>query len=95
MLLIIRPFLKAQIYTYTRKFFQKSFINTCVFKKTEHLYRSTSLATSSTIEIDQEYFMYDMVSVVSSIGGGIGIFLGYSCFGIFSSAIKKLFNRLK
>ena len=52
------------------------------------------LATSS-IEIDEEYFMYDMVSVVSSNGGGIGISLGYSYFGIFSSAIKNLFNRLK
>ena len=50
---------------------------------------------SSRIEVHQEYFMYDMVSVVSSIGGGIGIFLGYSCFGILSSAIKNLFNKLK
>ena len=47
---------------------------------------------SSRIEIHHEYFMYDMVSVVSSIGGGIGIFLGYSFFGILSSAINKLFQ---
>ena len=47
---------------------------------------------SSRIEIHHEYFMYDMVSVVSSIGGGIGIFLGYSFFGILSSATNKLFQ---
>ena len=52
------------------------------------------LATSR-IEIHNEYFMYDMVSVVSSIGGGIGIFLGYSCFGILSSTINNLYNQLK
>ena len=46
----------------------------------------------SKIELRKEYFMYDMVSVVSSIGGGIGIFLGYSFFGILSSAINKLFQ---
>ena len=61
---------------------------------TEYYKVLVRLGTSS-IEIDQEYFMYDMVSVVSSIGGGIGIFLGYSCFGILSSAIKNLFDLLK
>ena len=50
---------------------------------------------SSRIEIHHEYFMYDMVSVVSSIGGGIGIFLGYSCFGILSSTIQNFCNQLK
>ena len=43
---------------------------------------------SSRIEIHHEYFMYDMVSVVSSIGGGIGIFLDYSFFGILFGIIS-------
>ena len=61
---------------------------------TEYYMVTLRLATSS-IEKHVEYFMYDMVSVISSIGGGIGIFLGYSCFGILSSAIKNLFDILK
>ena len=39
-----------------------------------------------------EYYVYDMTAVVSSIGGGIGIFLGYSCFGVASSMLKKWYQ---
>ena len=34
--------------------------------------------------------MYDFTAVISSIGGGIGIFLGYSCFGVALTALKNL-----
>ena len=42
-----------------------------------------------------EYYVYDITAVVSSIGGGIGIFLGYSCFGVASSVLKKFFEAKK
>ena len=38
----------------------------------------------------KEYFMYDFTAVISSIGGGIGIFLGYSCFGVALTALQNL-----
>ena len=41
----------------------------------------------------KEYYMYDFTAVVSSIGGGIGIFLGYSCFGVASSGLQKIYQR--
>ena len=34
--------------------------------------------------------MYDFTAVISSIGGGIGIFLGYSCFGVALTALQNL-----
>ena len=39
-----------------------------------------------------EYYVYDLNAVISSIGGGIGIFLGYSCFGVASSMLKKWYQ---
>ena len=47
---------------------------------------SSALAT-----ISSESLLYDFTAIVSSIGGGVGIFLGFSCFGMVSSALSKLY----
>ena len=39
--------------------------------------------------------MYDFTAVISSIGGGIGIFLGYSCFGLASTALHNIYRFYK
>jgi hypothetical protein len=41
-----------------------------------------------------EYYIYDFTAVVASIGGGIGMFLGFSCFGVASKAVSALYEYL-
>ena len=50
--------------------------------------------SSRLVGESNETYMYDFTSIVSSVGGGVGIFLGFSCFGIFSSALNSLFQLL-
>ena len=39
-----------------------------------------------------EILAYDLTAITASIGGGIGIFLGYSCFGMASRLLHDLFK---
>jgi hypothetical protein len=50
--------------------------------------------TSDLTKLSSEYYIYDFVAVVSSIGGGVGIFLGYSCFGTISSFISEMYYHI-
>ena len=45
--------------------------------------------------IYKEYYMYDLNAIISSIGGGIGIFLGYSFYGVANSIINYFHNKKK
>ena len=66
-----------------------------IFSDTSDSYHVVYIALSRNLKVlNKEYFMYDLVSIVSSIGGGIGIFLGYSCFGLFLSGIKDLYDKI-
>ena len=49
---------------------------------------------SHLVTISDETLMYDFTAIVSSIGGGIGIFLGFSCYGIFSNLLSKLYSKI-
>ena len=51
-----------------------------------------SLSTS-LVSVATESYLYDFTAIVSSIGGGVGIFLGFSCFGMISSALSKLYAK--
>ena len=56
-------------------------------------YNTLWLTLASKLQTNHiEYYVYDLTAVVSSIGGGIGIFLGYSCFGVASSMLKKWYQ---
>ena len=41
-------------------------------------------------EQTKEMYLYDATAIVASVGGGIGIFLGFSCYGLLSKAIAFL-----
>ena len=45
--------------------------------------------TSPYVKYLEEYRITNFASVVSSIGGSLGLFLGFSCFGIVWAAIEK------
>ena len=40
----------------------------------------------------EQYFIHDFVSIVSAVGGGLGLFLGFSCFSI-ASQLTKLIHK--
>ena len=59
-------------------------------KKSNSLWLSYA---SSILQRTKERRMYNFEAVISSIGGGIGIFLGYSCFGVLSNGLKHLYKK--
>ena len=38
-------------------------------------------------ELKKEYILFDINSIVASVGGSMGLFLGFSCFGMLSSLL--------
>ncbi len=42
----------------------------------------------------EQYFIHDFVSIVSAVGGGLGLFLGFSCFSIASRLTMMLQRRV-
>ena len=44
-------------------------------------------SAGSMSERTKEMYLYDATAIVASVGGGIGIFLGFSCYGLLSKAI--------
>ena len=56
-------------------------------------YHTLFISIASALKTNhKEYYMYDFTAIVSSLGGGIGIFLGYSCFGVISSALQNIYQ---
>ena len=46
--------------------------------------------SSTTVERKEEYFLYDIMSLGSSLGGNMGLFLGYSLLSMVLSLINFL-----
>ena len=42
------------------------------------------------MQVHEQYLIHDFVSIVSAVGGGLGLFLGFSCFSIVSQVAKGL-----
>ncbi len=42
---------------------------------------------SGIVVENEQYYLYDLASVVSAVGGGLGLFLGFSCLALASKAI--------
>ena len=40
--------------------------------------------TSSSIGILEDYVLFDVFSIIASVGGSLGLFLGFSCFDCFN-----------
>ena len=47
--------------------------------------------TDSVVE-ESEYLVYDMVGIVSALGGGLGMFLGFSLYHVFDDIIWLTFS---
>ncbi len=37
---------------------------------------------------NEQYVVYDFATFVSAVGGGLGLFLGFSCLSIASKAVE-------
>ena len=40
--------------------------------------------------IHEEYLLYDLNAIVSAVGGSLGLFLGFSCYELVKTCLKKL-----
>ena len=49
-------------------------------------------APPHTEKIFEEYLIYDIVNMVGSVGGNLGMWIGFSFTGIFSKLIKMILN---
>ena len=58
-------------------------------ENTEHLMLFVNYA-SKTVEKKEEYFIYDLMTLASSLGGTLGLLLGYSLLSILLSMINFL-----
>ena len=54
-----------------------------------HLYLWANYA-SQTVEKKEEYFLYDNITLISSLGGTVGLLLGYSLLSISLFLIDSL-----
>ena len=52
-------------------------------------------SASAYADVSKEMYLYDTAAIFASVGGGIGIFMGFSCYGVFTKAISLLYwNKL-
>ena len=42
------------------------------------------------MDIKQEYLIYDTITMIGSVGGTLGLFIGFSIFTCISSIIEKM-----
>ena len=49
----------------------------------------TYVSYASDLEvISEEFYLYDVNAIISSVGGGLGMFLGVSCLGLISQILQ-------
>ena len=47
------------------------------------------------MEVKTEYIIYDIMGFISSVGGNLGLFLGFSCFDAVCGFLNTIEERLK
>ena len=52
------------------------------------------LYLSGYVEVHQEYLVYEIDDVIGSIGGTLGLFIGFSFLGILKDIIETIKNQL-
>ena len=52
------------------------------------------LFLSGYVEVHQEYLLYEIDDVIGSIGGTLGLFIGFSFLGILKNVIETIKNQL-
>lgn len=50
---------------------------------------------SSLVILNEQYVVYDLPSFVSAVGGGLGLFLGFSCLSIFTRVAEAITEAIK
>ena len=48
------------------------------------------LLIDPTVAVEEEYMIFDTVSMIGAIGGTMGLLMGFSCTGVVSAAISML-----
>ena len=59
-------------------------------KRDQHNALFQILIDPAQVQVFEEYLIYDTVAMIGSIGGTMGLFIGFSCSGISSSVINLL-----
>ena len=50
--------------------------------------------TAPTVIVSEEYLIYDSVGMIGSVGGSLGLFLGFSFLGLLSDLIDFVQRKL-
>ena len=58
----------------------------------EKVYDICIIYPSNEVLKYDEYYIYDINGIVASVGGGLGLFLGFSCLTMITKAIDTLTN---
>ena len=58
--------------------------------KTGQTLANFELVMNSTRKIEKEALVYDTNDVIGAIGGSLGLFLGFSFFGVISKCLDNL-----
>ena len=74
----------CKIITYTGSIIEHSYYNASANEA------SFSFEADTVIKVAKELLVYDTNDMIGSIGGSLGLFLGFSFFGIASTFIDKL-----
>ena len=47
------------------------------------------------VKVKKEFLIYDLNTIVATIGGSLGLFLGFSCYEVTRSGLEKMRNLMK
>ena len=47
------------------------------------------------MKVKKEFPIYDLNTIVATIGGSLGLFLGFSCYEVTRSGLEKMRNIMK
>ena len=61
-----------------------------MFLKIPNVYFAYSIAPPKTVVVHQEYLIYDTIGLIGSVGGTLGMFIGFSFSGTISQIITYL-----
>ena len=52
------------------------------------------LSSRRTRKLIQEYEIYDTAGMIGTVGGSLGLFLGFSFYGVFSDSVDILVKKI-
>lgn len=64
-----------------------------VISKPSNISQAYFFWKSTKFAQEKEYHIYGFASILGSVGGSLGLFLGFSCRGFLNQTLDLLFNR--